>query len=158
MKGLNFGLMTTAVMFFAAGGCERKSTAEKVVEAQREAQRDMIEAQKKAEVAKIEAQAKADREIIEAQQRAQKEIGAAAGRPGTGVSPPTVIRTESPTDGTAGKVEEKIKDALNVRPNEKTKDALEDAADRAREAADAAAAKAEEAARKAENAEKKAGR
>ncbi|MGI8604249.1 MAG: hypothetical protein ACR2OZ_14835 [Verrucomicrobiales bacterium] len=154
MHTKNIALSATAVTLLSVIGCERKTTAEKVADAQQQAQTEIIEAQKNAEVAKLEAQAEADRKTLEARRKAANKIGNAVDGPSV---PAPVLRNEPVHDPAAPKVGDKIKDALDIRPNEQTKDALEDAADRARAEAAAAAAKAEEAERRAEAAAKKAG-
>ena len=144
------GCALSLIVFTA---CDTKTNQEKIGEAKAEATEQIHAAQAKAD----DAARKAALEIDEAKRKAAAKIQA------TG-TPPVVVPTPSVPPVTSNKIErgldkaeDKVKDLLDVRPNEAAKDRLENAAEDARAAADDAAAAADEAARKAAEATRKAG-
>jgi hypothetical protein len=134
--------------------CDSKSDQQKVIEAKNEAAAKIQEAQSKAEQTKLEAQTKAEKEIAEAQRKAAEKIQEAGGPQAI----PTPPATPAPAQPNAlDKAENKLKDALNLRPNEAAKDLLEEKAADAKDDAEAAQKKADKATQDAIDAAKKAG-
>lgn len=136
--------------------CDDRSADQKTTAAKQEAVQKINEAQAEADQKKLEATQQAQKEIADAQRKALEQ----GSPPAVAPPPPPVIPppTAPPTPGsTVDKIENKVKDALNVRPNEGVKDALEEKAENAKDAADDAAARADEAASRAAEAAKKAG-
>ena len=133
--------------------CDTKTNQEKIGEAKAEATEQIHAAQAKAD----EAASKAAAEIEAAKRKAAAKIQATGTPPVVVPTPSVPPETTNKIDRALNKAEDKVKDLLDVRPNEAVKDRLENAAEDARSAADDAAAQAEEAARKAAEATRKAG-
>ncbi len=136
--------ISLAVILFTS--CEKKSEQQKINEVRAEARDEIIAAEAKADHARLEAELK----ITEARRKVEEKTGVVDAPPPVIVIPDNGVRSEPP-------IVEKVKDLLNVRPNEATKDRLENRADKARQDAENAADAADEAARRADKAARAAG-
>ena len=139
-------LTGVSVALLSLTACEKKSERQKINEVKAEAREEIIAAQAKADHARLDAELK----ITEARRKVEEKTGVVDAPPPVIVIPEAGVSAQPP-------IVEKVKDILNVRPNEAVKDRLENRADKAREDAENAAAAADEAAQRADRAAKAAG-
>ncbi|MEO8616521.1 MAG: hypothetical protein ABI600_15365 [Luteolibacter sp.] len=136
--------MSLILMPFTA--CEKKSEQQKINEVRAEARDEIIAAEAKADHARLEAELK----ITEARRKVEEKTGLVEAPPPVIVIPESGVISQPP-------IIEKVKDILNVRPNEAKKDRLENRAEKARQDAENAADAADEAAQRADRAARAAG-
>ncbi len=150
MKTSNHYLYITLTGFSLAllpfTSCEKKSEQQKINEVRAEARDEIIAAEAKADHARLEAELK----ITEARRKVEEKTGVVDAPPPVIIIPDSGVRSQPP-------IIEKVKDILNVRPNEAVKDRLENRAEKAQQEAENAADAADEAARRADRAAKAAG-
>jgi hypothetical protein len=137
----HFMSVTLTAMLLTA--CDRKDEGQKLDEARAEAGKEIIAAQAEADQVRLSAELK----ITEARREAGE-------RTGISDAPPPIILIPDSEETSPSQIVDHVRDALNVRPNEATKDRLENRAEEAREDAETAADAADEAAQRADRAAK----